>query len=45
LRLHELWVKPGIFQLPRQDDQRAVVKLGHILIGVGRDDGDGSFWE
>ena len=41
LCLRERGIKPGIFQRSRQDDRHAVVKLGHRLVRVGRDDREG----
>jgi hypothetical protein len=40
-RLGERWIKPGTFQLSRQDDWHAVVKSGHEVIGLCHDDGEG----
>jgi hypothetical protein len=41
VRLRECWINPGLFQLSRHYDRHAVVKLGHRLVRVGRDDGEG----
>jgi hypothetical protein len=41
LHLRESWIKPGIFQLSRQDDRHPVVESRHHGIRFCRDDGKG----
>ncbi len=40
-RVRDLCIKPIILQLPLKNDRHAVVEMGHELIRVFRDDGEG----